>query len=470
MEQTATRMMHFVAEELSAHMARTPEGFLLCSDVPIARTGVQDYGPGETGIEPGPDGLVHIERKPEEVFRPETIASFNAKPIINDEYLHATGGVTPDNWKNASVGIVLDVRRGEGTQSNLLLSDLLICDAEAIEAVESGKRQVSCGYQCKYITTGEGRGEQTYILGNHLCLVDRARCGIICSIGDTMKNILGKIKCAFESKDKAAFDNALALIPADAMATLTHDAEGEGAGGSHVHVHIDGKEDKPSNDRKFSDEDLEKKFEAHDKRFGDMETTIATNHKAVMDSLEGLKGSLTHGPVNDAEKTEKEKEREEELKAEAKDGADVKAKDSAWMGESFQETVALAEVIAPGISLPTFDTADPPTKTYDAICQLRKRALSFGNSEPATNAMITQVRGGKELTSDGLQGMKCPEARTLFLAVGAMKKAANASDTTRRTATADTKDRDTRELGPKGRPPRTVAELQEYARNYYATQ
>ncbi|MCT9017197.1 DUF2213 domain-containing protein, partial [Cupriavidus gilardii] len=68
-------MRHYTVHRLGPKRALTPEGFLLCEDVPVARTGEMLYGPGEVPVEPGPDGLIRISRTPDEVFRPETLAS-----------------------------------------------------------------------------------------------------------------------------------------------------------------------------------------------------------------------------------------------------------------------------------------------------------------------------------------------------------------------------------------------------------
>lgn len=56
---------------------------------------------------------------------------------------------------------------------------------------------------------------------------------------------------------------------------------------------------------------------------------------------------------------------------------DVKTvKDSALMRTSFQDTLAVAEIIVPGIRLDaTFDSAAKPKTTFDAICNMRKRTL-----------------------------------------------------------------------------------------------
>lgn len=77
-------MRHYTVHRLGPKRALTPEGFLLCEDVPVARTGEMLYGPGEVPVEPGPDGLIRISRTPDEVFRPETLASCIGKPVPGD--------------------------------------------------------------------------------------------------------------------------------------------------------------------------------------------------------------------------------------------------------------------------------------------------------------------------------------------------------------------------------------------------
>ena len=70
--------MHYYGTRLSENISRRePEGYLLCLNVPVARTGVQEYLPEELGLPGnGPPGMVEVYRPDSEVFSPETIASF----------------------------------------------------------------------------------------------------------------------------------------------------------------------------------------------------------------------------------------------------------------------------------------------------------------------------------------------------------------------------------------------------------
>ena len=40
-------MIAYYGSKISEHMTKTPEGFLICHDVPIARIGQQEYFAGE---------------------------------------------------------------------------------------------------------------------------------------------------------------------------------------------------------------------------------------------------------------------------------------------------------------------------------------------------------------------------------------------------------------------------------------
>ncbi|MFU1949286.1 DUF2213 domain-containing protein, partial [Bordetella avium] len=175
-----TPMPFYTVQKLGEKQELTNEGFLLCRDVPIARIGELLYADGEVPVEATPDGLIKINRSPEEVFRPETIASFEGKPVTLD---HPDDFVTPETWRQLAVGTVQNVRQGQGIENDYLFADLLITDAQAIEDIRSGLREVSCGYEADYEQVEPGRGEQRNIIGNHVALVERGRCGPRCAIG-----------------------------------------------------------------------------------------------------------------------------------------------------------------------------------------------------------------------------------------------------------------------------------------------
>lgn len=197
---------YYTPTKLSENISETPEGFLLCQNVAIARTGWMEYGEGETPLEIGESGIIRIHRDADAVFDPVTIASFEGKAVT---IKHPADFVTPENWAYLSKGVVQNVRRGDeidedGEES--LFSDLLIMDSFAIQLVKAGLREVSCGYEAEYTQTGEGEGKQTSIVGNHLALVEQGRAGSTYAINDEKgkvnmdKKFLEKLKAKFGAK------------------------------------------------------------------------------------------------------------------------------------------------------------------------------------------------------------------------------------------------------------------------------
>lgn len=180
MRRNGKPLKHYVTAQLSENISETPEGYLVCANVPLTRTGELLYAPQETPVTPG-DGATVIKRTAVDVFDPRTIASFEGKPVTIG---HPTEFVGPDNWQDLSVGVIQNVRQGEGLDKDKLIGDLLITDREAIFAVKNGLREVSCGYNAEYIEEAPGIGRQTDITGNHLALVPRGRCGPECAIFD----------------------------------------------------------------------------------------------------------------------------------------------------------------------------------------------------------------------------------------------------------------------------------------------
>lgn len=176
-------MRAYYGAKLSPNMAVTPEGFLICLNVPIARTGVQTYLRYELGYEDDPNEMVDVIRTEEEVFATATIASFEGKPVCDD---HPPVEVTPDNIGAYDKGHVQNVRRGVGDESDLLIADLYITSPPLIEAIRSGRlREVSCGYDCEYKQDEQGRLYQCGIHGNHVAVVSAGRAGPRVAIKDS---------------------------------------------------------------------------------------------------------------------------------------------------------------------------------------------------------------------------------------------------------------------------------------------
>ena len=160
----------------------TDEGYLVAPGN-LARCGIQEYLAYELGLDTDgmdPMKVIRLHRPPEEVFDAASMASFENKPITIE---HPPVAVTADNWTELAKGEVRDVARS----GDLMTGTLLIKAKDAIEALQSGKAQLSNGYTFDLDmtsgTTSDGReydGIQRRIRGNHVALVDSARCGSAC--------------------------------------------------------------------------------------------------------------------------------------------------------------------------------------------------------------------------------------------------------------------------------------------------
>jgi len=412
---------YYTTTQLGPKRSRTPEGYLLCEEVPLARTGEMIYGPREVPITPGPDGTITIVREEKDVFNPTFILSLAGKPVCND---HPPRDVNPDNWVQYARGIGQNPRRGTGELSDYIVGDLLIMEARAIQEVLDGKVEISLGYDAEYEELAPGRGRQYDMLANHIALVDNGRCGPVCAIrdskGDAMKTrtiddaanlkpsqkvkvwwdgISKSLREALKTKDEATLARILdeAAMP-EGLEAKDDDPDAD----THIHMHTGGASSK------FSDEDHEAYRMQND-----------ADHTEFRDDIAALKA---HTGMEDAAGEEAiEGQLEEEAPAGTGDKA-RKAKDSAFLDVSFQEAISGAEILAPGIGVPTFDGKASPKKTLDAICGLRRKSLELAYATPEGRTIIESANGGRPLVMDSLS---CTSERALFRAAVAIRKAKN---------------------------------------------
>jgi hypothetical protein len=418
---------YYALERIGQNRIITPEGFLLCLDVPVSRTGRMLYGYGEVFDEDGKpletaDGVTYVDRSAEDIFSAETLASFDGKPIVND---HPEDDVDTHNWRQLASGVMLRPRRGTGIQDDLTVADLLITNQQEIDAVNNDKREVSLGYKAKYQKTGTATYRQHSIIGNHLALVDNGRCGRRCSIGDKKtvhdkeRNMtwLEKLKAAIGAKDEAAIDAALAEAPKEQVIVVqrgrTRDAHKEDCDCA------DCKEGKTK----------DRTMDARMKKVEDSVDSIAKDVKTMKDAWEKEEKEEKEKKDKEEKETKDNTAIEGSLEMEAPPGTGdraffktVKDSASAKLDEPWQETLSIAEIIAPdhGITLGTFDAKAAPRNTLDALCKFRKAVLGLAYLQPETHVFIDSVTGSRDFKT-----FDCDGTRTLFKAVGQYKRSFN---------------------------------------------
>ena len=201
---------------------RTPEGYLCVKGI-AARTGVYQYVSTELDL-PGPARIVNVYRPPEEVFAPESMASYIDKDVTND---HPSDLVNSTTFREVSVGHVRGVER----DGDNLVVDMIIKDQSAIDEIESGKAELSPGYTAEYVEEpGQAPDGTLYELVqrdikiNHNAVVNAARAGKVARIFDHKpKGVpMAQRKVFLDSKKSRSItvDEEVALVVEDAIGNL----------------------------------------------------------------------------------------------------------------------------------------------------------------------------------------------------------------------------------------------------------
>ena len=236
----------------------TKDGFLVVPAT-ISKVGVFDYLATELGLEE--EGIKKVARTERSLFGDETIKSFeNATLTIG----HPEDGVNAKNWKQLSVGVVRNVKR----VGDELTAEAWIYDENAIKTVqEQGVEQLSCGYDCdiKPSTVQDADFEMSPMIGNHVAIVAKGRCGGSVKLADEDKTIMGKT-----AKILDAFLGAFGIKLSDEQKKQIEDDEEKGKEGEKDpkgKAPTEPKKDESETDKKEDDvnkEEYEKKLAAKD--------------------------------------------------------------------------------------------------------------------------------------------------------------------------------------------------------------
>lgn len=167
---------------------KTPQGFLICKDVTLAKPMVKEYYAGELGIVDGYEAtdVIGIYTPSDVLFGQSVIDGFTASDVVMQ---HPKGNqLNSDNYKDHVIGTAKNVRADNG----YLVADLTIKDKWAIEAIEYDDiKQISLGYAAELdMTAGQTETGQAYhgqwvgMVADHVAVVREGRCGDDCKIGD----------------------------------------------------------------------------------------------------------------------------------------------------------------------------------------------------------------------------------------------------------------------------------------------
>src|SRR5579872_7419915 len=239
-EQVILAMSAAQAPRVDAAMdesARTVDtnGWFEVEGNPLSMVGVFPYRGRQLGPKAtDPDKLYQVYRPAEELSDPECIASFRLLPWIDNHVMlgDEAKGLMPAEKKGVQgvVGeqISFDPELGEfgGLRANVKVFSQALATL-----IASGKRELSCGYRCKYDwTPGTFNGQaydcvQRVIRGNHLATVKSGRMGPDVAVLDSSDDQSTQVKeplMADEKKDEGSgmtLESALQKVK-DAMPAI----------------------------------------------------------------------------------------------------------------------------------------------------------------------------------------------------------------------------------------------------------
>ncbi len=378
-------MKFYATSQLSPKQHLTPEGYLVCEDVPVARVGDMQYLPHECGLPAGSDGIVHITRTADDLFRPETMASFVGKPVTLG---HPPRNLRVADARSYSHGHIMNPRPGDGTQAGWLLCDLLLTTPEAVRAVrDQGIRQISLGYDAHFFPTDppeRGRGVQRNIIGNHAAILPDGRCGETCAVGDSAmatdapRSIWDSFKTFLTGDpEQMARDNFRRMIE-EAAAVAVRDALPATNLADRVAV-------------------LEVQLVSADARLVAAETALAeargvadaAQTKAVEAFDAASRPATPPAPANPAQTSE-----------------------IAPTAEEWQATVSRAELVAPGYRPAVMDASASPREARDALCGVRRGAFIAALETESGRALLAPF-GVKDAA--GVAELSCPALTMAFI-------------------------------------------------------
>lgn len=477
----------YTVEQLGPNRRLLPNGNLLCTNVPIARVGWLIYGPGEVPVKPGQNGVAYVERTADSLFSDTTIGSFVGAAVCDD---HPPVDVDPTNYEKYASGFVLSARRGTGEDSDVLLGDLVITRKSTIDAILNGKVEVSAGYDADYVDRGGGAGLQSNLIGNHVALVEKGRCGPRCAIGDqafspspTSGANMPQIK--HHGARRATIDEAglqaLRQRAQDAVAELAAAESGTtGDDDQQIHIHVHGGDqegagarttDAATQDRIAA---LEDGMEAMQETLGEILAAVRTSDAKAEPTSSSNTTPDDPGTGNTAKKNRKfvkgkkpegTQDGDMEEEDDEDDGANAGTRDSAALHTSYTEMMSQAEVLVPGFKVPTFDAAATRATTIDRMCTSRRLCLSQFATTDSGAVLLKGLNGGKDAD---IVSMDCAAVAGMFKSASAAQAVLNNAKATAGAGAAAKTNDAANNTTPNGyKKPPTIQEQNEINRKFW---
>ena len=302
-------------------MAKTIDknGYWFIPHNPISKVGIFDYLGSSISDECEPNKIYKVFRSGETLLASVPTWDNPPKPFINDHTMLGEGFTEIDN--RPVQGVITNPVYEDG----VLYADITVYSEKLKELIESGKKELSLGYFCKFEKQpGEYDGEpyeyiQTNMVGNHIALVDAGRCGSDVKVFDS--------KCVMDSFDIVVGDqlkkfDELANIEIEKEETATKD---ETMADKREYIRkIMAIAAKPDSDFEGGEEE---KVETIAKLLEESEYAKSENKKSEDEAEKEEKAEDKCGKDECSEKSEDESEKEESKEEKKAEDEDVKASD-----------------------------------------------------------------------------------------------------------------------------------------------
>lgn len=350
----------YFASKISDNMAKTPEGYLICFNVPISKAGEFVYADGDIKNFTPKNGEFLVKRSNDVLSSPETIASFEGKPFTFKHPDVIT--VDSSNWSDYIKGVVQNVR----AEGGFLIADVIVYDEEIGKLITSGAvREISCGSNATYEQIEDGVLNTVCMEGNHVSLLHAGRCGPQCAVIDGAPQPK-ELNMSLKDKITAAIDKVL--------------------GSEEENKQNDEAMDKPKEEVK--DEAKEKVADA------DPMVIVAEKLDMIVKMLESMSKKEPEASVIDSKDSEETKEK-------ALDTAEEYKKTSVALDgaiEADSQTLALSEIIAPSVI---------SSGSRDKVMQM---ALDHAYSQKQGRNIIDELLAGRPFDDEAKKD------KTLFVA------------------------------------------------------
>jgi len=161
-------------------------GWFEVKDNPISKVGVFPYMGKQLGLTGADaDRIVMVLRPEEELSSQECIDSFKLVPWIDEHAMlgPAMQEATPSAVAAEQKGVQGVIGEDVYFKDGVLYGNIKVFSSSMADAIQAGKRELSCGYRCEWEMTSGNLGGIQYeaiqrkIRGNHLALVKEGRMG-----------------------------------------------------------------------------------------------------------------------------------------------------------------------------------------------------------------------------------------------------------------------------------------------------